>query len=72
MISQIDIKLRLNDIFCENKTHEFIISCLNYLINNEKLEIIKVYVHEPQLIISPLTSNKGKMKKTKFIIYMNS
>jgi hypothetical protein len=63
--------VRLNDIFCDDKTHEFIISCFNYLINNEKVEIIKVYVYEPALIVNNsilisqnvVTNSKGKMNK---------
>ena len=44
--------LKLNEIFCENKTHEFVVSYLSYLIDNENIKTIKIFVYEPHFSAS--------------------
>ena len=44
--------IKLNDITCEDKTHEFILFFLNYLLRKNSCDTIEITVSEPQSLLS--------------------
>jgi hypothetical protein len=50
--------IKINDIFCEDKTHEFVLFFLNYILRKNSCEKIEITVREPVQYTTVITSSQ--------------